>query len=259
MGARVSRMTQEDHKKIIELRQQGKSYPAIAEKVGCCSASVGMFLRNLNVPIRVQGPDVHSDEGQRQIVELYNDGMSLAKIATEFRCRSTVVRSILQKHDVKIRLPGDTGRPIVLTPEDKRRMAELYVGGLTCQKIADLFGCCVACVSTTLRKLGVKARVFGVTIPKEKHPQIIQMYETGQSCETIAKEFGCSHTNIYRILQKHDVKIRPTSTPDEYSDEICQKMVDLYKQPHGLTRFFVLFRLVCDSTVFAVSSGRGAY
>ena len=125
------------------------------------------------------------------------------------------------------------GCPIVLMPEDQRRMAELYVEGLTCQKIADMFGCGVSCVSTTLRKRGVKMRVIGIRIPKEKHPQIIQMYEAGQSCDTIAKEFGCSHGNIHRILQIHDVKMRPSNSPGKFSEDICRKIIDMYKQGHS--------------------------
>ena len=125
------------------------------------------------------------------------------------------------------------GCPIVLTPEDQRRMAELYAEGLTCQQIADMFGCVVSCVSTTLRKLGVKMRVIGIRIPKEKHPQIIQMYEAGQSCDTIAKEFGCSHANIHRILQIHDVKMRPSTSPGKFSEDICRKIIDMYKQGHS--------------------------
>jgi DNA invertase Pin-like site-specific DNA recombinase len=93
----------------------------------------------------------------------------------------------------------------------------------------------------------VKTRVIGVRIPKENHPQIIQMYEAGQSCHEIAKEFGCSHNNIYCILQIHDVKMRPTSMPDEYSGEICQKMVDLYKQGH--TQKSIATQFGCANTV----------
>jgi len=127
-----------------------------------------------------------------------------------------------------------SGRGIVLTPDDLRRMVELYAEGLTCQKIADLFGCSNSTVSKTLRKLGVKMRPVASMgrIPKEKHPQIIQLYKAGQTCKEIAKEFGCLSTCIYKILRKHDVKMRPPNSPGKYSEDICRKMVDLYKQGH---------------------------
>jgi transposase-like protein/uncharacterized protein (DUF433 family) len=143
--------------------------------------------------------------------------------------------SSLLKNDSVVSKHQDTkssSRIIGLTPDDRRRMAELYAGGLTCQKIADIFGCSNGNVLYTLKKLGVQRRpcAFKVKVPIEKHPLIIQMYEAGQSCYKIAKEFECTNVCIRNILQKHGIKLRPTSTPGEYSEEICQRMVDLYKQ-----------------------------
>ena len=127
-----------------------------------------------------------------------------------------------------------SGRNIGLTPDDRHRMAELYVDGWTCQKIADLFGCSTPTVSKILRKIGVKMRPVASVgrIPKEKHLQIIRLYQAGQTCKEIANEFGCLATCIYKILRKHDVKMRPPNSPGKFSEDICRKMVDLYKQGH---------------------------
>ena len=127
-----------------------------------------------------------------------------------------------------------SGRNIGLTPDDQRRMAELYASGRTCRNIADSFGCSRSNVSQTLKKLGVKKRSNGIRIPKEKHPQIIHFYKTGKSCNEIAKEFGCSSICILHILQKNHVKRRPKSFPGKFSKENCQKMVDLYQQGNAL-------------------------
>ena len=132
-----------------------------------------------------------------------------------------------------------TGSPrdryIGLTPDDLRRMAELYAEGWTCQKIADLFGCSSTNdILYSLRKLGVKMRpTSSDKIPKEKHPQIIQLYEAGQSCYDIADKFGCSKESIYQILKKLNVKMRPRNSPGKFSEDTCRKMVDLYKQGHS--------------------------
>ena len=127
------------------------------------------------------------------------------------------------------------GRRLGLTPDDQRRMAELYDGGNSCQEIADAFGCSAINAYDTLKKLGVKMRPRTPRgkIPKEKHPQIVQFYEAGQSCYDIAEKFGCSADVIHQILKNHDVKMRPTNTPGKFSEDICRKIVDLYKQGHA--------------------------
>jgi transposase-like protein len=149
-------------------------------------------------------------------------------------CVESMSDSSLQQTDSVAPKPKD--HRVRFTPDAQRRIAELYVGGLTCQKIADMFGCASSRISIMLRKLGVKMRsqVPIIKIPKDKHPQIIELYEAGQSCKEIADDFGCKATCVYKILRKHDVKMRPKNSPGEYSKDIRQKMVDLYKQGHKL-------------------------
>ncbi len=138
-----------------------------------------------------------------------------------------------------------SGRRIGLTPDDQRRMAEMYVDGLSCQKIADAFGCSRRNVSQTLKKLSVKKRSGGTSykIRENEHPRVIQMYESGQSSIEIAGEFGCTATCILHILRKHDVKRRPRNSPGKFSDEICRKMIDLYKE--GYTQINIAARFGC--------------
>jgi len=125
-------------------------------------------------------------------------------------------------------------------------MAELYVDGLTCKKIAEQFDCSLTKVYRTLCKLGVKMRPSAAVrkIPKKKHRSIVQCYESGRSCREIAEKFGCSKENIRDILQKHDVKMRPAHSHGWYSEDAHREMAEMYKQGHPRTH--IAARFGCD-------------
>jgi len=125
-----------------------------------------------------------------------------------------------------------SGRHIGLTSDDQRRMVELYNGGQSCQKIADLFGCSRSKVSETLHKLGVKLRPV-VRIPKEKHPRIVQFYNAGQTCKEIAGGFGCFESCIYRI-QKKILNVSSTQFQPRYTEQDHQCMVSMYEKGKSL-------------------------
>jgi len=138
------------------------------------------------------------------------------------------------------------GRRVRPPSEEDRRMAELYAGGMSGEKIAGQFGCSPKKVYRALRKLGVIMRPGAAVrkTPEKKHRRIVQLYESGLSCRDIAKQFGYSAEGIRAILQKHDVEMRPAHAHGRFSEADCRKMAKLYKQGHSRTK--IAARFDCD-------------
>ena len=131
-----------------------------------------------------------------------------------------------------------SSRNIGLTPDDQRRMADLYVSGKSCQEIAALFGCSAPNVSYTLKKLGVKMRPRTVEgkIPIEKHPQVIQLYQAGKSCNeiTATSKLPAIYLGVFvrekrvatksRVKKKQPVKKKAKRPPEKPATK--QRMLD---------------------------------
>jgi DNA-directed RNA polymerase specialized sigma24 family protein len=223
-------ITQEDRELILKLRGQGRSYSEIAAKIGCCRETVGVILHRLNEPIRVQGPDAYSDEDQRRMVESYESGMSLDEIAVGFECGRQTVKSVMQKHGVKIRERGFVGQ---LTPKKRARILTMYEAGCSGAEIAKKFNCGLATVASVIglatRKSEIVERITSLSPPKTPNKSAQNIESPADVAapkipfETLVRNFW---TNESRAV---DVLLKPPEHRQLITENVAQALAYAYK------------------------------
>ena len=176
-------ITPDDREMIVKLRSQGKSYPEIAAKIGCSRETVIAVMRQLNVPIRIQGADAYSAEDQQRMADLYKIGMSMDEIAVGFDCGRKTVISVLHKHGVKVRPKGFGGQ---LTQKIRDQMLVMYEEGYSGAEIAAKYDCDLETVSSVIEIVTRKSQI---------HQRITALPNPSATDESIATtEAGTSDT-----------------------------------------------------------------
>ena len=102
----VQKIFEKHGDEIINLRKNGMQMQEIGEKCNLKTQTVSSFLRRNN--IRVRG--LRNEETENKIVQLYNDGVSMREIASNFHFTQGTVRDILVNHDVHIKTHSESHR-----------------------------------------------------------------------------------------------------------------------------------------------------
>lgn len=142
-----------------------------------------------------------------EIIDLYKNGMSQAKIGELYHVAQCTISSILRKCGIKGTF--DSARKV--TRVDHERIVQLYQSGLIQQEIADMYGVGQYCISNILIKNNIKPRRY---ITENQKQNVIELYLSGQSQEQIERDLHMSHNSISAILDAYDVQKR---TPSEAS------------------------------------------
>lgn len=158
------------HRRVVALRG-----PATGQRCAECRAPAVLWCYDETDPDEQRGPRRYSLDPahyrprcrgchrQRRVadtgrmVRLYQDGASLAGIASQLGVGRAAVRSALLAHGVVIRPPGSQPRTVV----DPERAAVLYAGGVSLRGIAELLGASVPAVRAAVAANGVAIRAPG--------------------------------------------------------------------------------------------------
>jgi Mor family transcriptional regulator len=132
--------------------------------------------------------------------ELANDftaGKSVKEMAAAAGITAQTVRQSLH------RLGVDTPRRVAELPPE---LPKLYNSGLSCARIAALYGWSEGRVYSVLAKMGVELR------PRRKRflplDEIFSRYEKGETVPQLAKAYGCSTATIYSRFEDAGIKTR---------------------------------------------------
>ncbi len=163
------------HRRVVALRG-----PATRQRCAECRAPAVLWCYDETDPDEQRGPHRYSLDPARyrprcrachrqrkivdtgRMVQLYQDGASLAGIAAQLGVGRATVRSALLARGVAIRPPGSQPRVVV----DAARAAGLYAGGASLRGIAELLGASVPAVRAAIAARGVAIRAPG---PGRRH------------------------------------------------------------------------------------------
>jgi DNA-binding CsgD family transcriptional regulator/8-oxo-dGTP pyrophosphatase MutT (NUDIX family)/predicted ABC-type ATPase len=205
----------------VDLRQQRYSEEG--------AAFINTFVRNLpentnGVSGKMTGP--RFAERDAQIVEKYNQGMSLPEIAESAGITTNAVGLVLNQ----ARKRGLVGKPRsgVKKPEDiprNTKIVDMYESGKGTAEIAKELGVTKNIVYNVVLKAG-KLRKLDKVKEREKYSQrdkgILEQYESGESLTEIAQELGMSRSAVSQIVAKAG-KLRSVTEPRN------KKIVELYE------------------------------
>jgi hypothetical protein len=85
-----------------------------------------------------------------------------------------------------------------ITNEQKDKIAELYISGMTMQKVADEMNVCIATVNNVLKAKKVKSRPVK-KLDKSASFALGQKYIGGESIASLSKQFRVSETQILQV------------------------------------------------------------
>ena len=209
--------------KIMARRYRaGLSAVSIAEEAGISVDDLRQILISSGEALRPPLGNVHGSlEGQRfspeMIVKLYQEGESVQWLAATLSVSREMIRTLLLKHEVKLR--GRGGQPSPAPDElvsDPGAVSRLYQAGHSVKEIAASIGSTAWKVRTVLLKLGTKLRSSAgkrgddFTPPPVSGKKIAELYAAGAGLERVAGKSGISMSKVHRILREQKVRMRGT-------------------------------------------------
>ncbi len=91
----------------------------------------------------------------------------------------------------------------ILSKEEREKLKELYLQGISIEELAKSFGCHRVTVSKALKKAGVTP-----TIEKLDINDAVRMYESGSTTKEIAEKFHMADNTVSHRLKMAGVKMR---------------------------------------------------
>ena len=203
------RTVDESYKIIIEAFNNGDAIEEIAKKAGLSKSTIRTYIWYLRkdgkLPPykRARFSKEESDEQNKQIIELYNQGMPYREIAENLG----ISKGILQGRITKLISLGKLKRRPRIDPELLEEIIKQYNGGISTKEMAINLNTTEAAVRyhiLKLRKAGeLKKRprtTYKNTKPREQ--KVATMYNQGFSVKEIANNLEISESTIRRDIEK---------------------------------------------------------
>jgi DNA-binding NarL/FixJ family response regulator len=136
-----------DQNVIISLYKDGNNKRKIAKLMKCDVKSVYQILKNNGIATIKSNSIIRENtisSKSAQIIELYNNGVSVKDIAAKFNCTTNNITIILKKNKIQLRK--------ILSSQEIDKVLQLRNNGLGCVKIAQELNCSKSTIVRLLRK-----------------------------------------------------------------------------------------------------------
>ena len=223
-GIKVRRMTlsPEQKRQMVDLYESGMTQEEVALQTGCSTHSVIKVLREFGIKTRRV---IFSAEDRCRMIDFSKSGLSQDAIASQFNCSVTTVQRALGRFS---RARGGSDGRQKYSPEDLRRIADLYASGLSLEEVATQVGCSRPTVRKACRKHGVKTRDTTIS-PKERR-RMIKLYQRGLTQKEVAAKVGRYHVAVGKVLREEGVPKRRSGRECHFSDYESQRMAELFQE-----------------------------
>jgi len=204
------------HDEIIEKYKTGlHSMSELATPYGVTKQAIDTVLKRNN--IKTVKKRMFNDEQEKQIIESYKSGKSLAAVANKFNCHPVSITKVLEKH----KIPRQDYRIIDFSDSDIEQIKTLYSTGKTTYELAELFNCEASTIARRLSDNGIELRKgqFERQVTKEDEKEVIKFYQSGLTSKQAGKKIGFSSAVTLDILERHNIE-RRTSRNFTNSEEI---------------------------------------
>ena len=205
--------------RIVELYRAGWGGSRIQKETGVSPRTVLRVVAQAGVPVR-HGPRLRIDEKtQDEIVRLYEQGLSLRRIARRLGLSEAGVRGILSRKHLRPRKPVDfDSLPIEvrMPPPLRKTLAELYRQGLGINQIG--------------KRLGLSTKSVREALRVEDVSQVRELSEQGFSLKKIASTLGVTPGMVGYIVHRDGIPRKPKGAGWYLSDDMRREILSLHQQ-----------------------------
>lgn len=142
-------------------------------------------------------------EQDKEVVNLYSQGLSTHKIAKRFNCDKSAVSNALERSGINRR--DNRG----LTDAEEEQIVKIYYAGYAPRRIAKAYGKSEGLIKGALkRQQAKKFKDFRFNFCEAEEQQIAKIYQAGHPISKIARVYQCLHKTIRQALIRQQVKLR---------------------------------------------------
>ena len=205
------KLNEKQEQEIVNHYQSWASLAQLAEMYNVSTFTIKRTLKNYGAYVKSPaGSNLITwkitKKDEREIIKLYQQGLSLRKIAEKFDVIDETIASALKRNNVRIR--SKTAHIVKINKKQHKEIINLYNQGLSSLKIAKMFNVSPAIILSVLKKNNIERRNPGhyqIKIDQEKKEIIIRLYQEGNSLKKIAGVVNLGKTSIEKFLKKHNL------------------------------------------------------
>lgn len=214
--------TYENDQEIAALYLAGENGKEIARRFGIADGTVYKALERQGVARRNggrRGPWENTDQNRRDLIEAYEAGTGITRLAERFHISKRRATQILNESGVTWRHPGGKRR---FGDEDAAEFARAYLAGETLEQIGQRHNVSYVVIRQYLLRSGVTLRPVGAPAfwTDERKSEAVRRYKSGEQLQNIAAAMGCGRDTVARTLMElgvHEKKKMKRRGEDHHS------------------------------------------
>lgn len=206
--------TDKEIKNIIYKYEQGESPTKIATEFQVSCYSISKILKEqgkLRNRVKAVFYKTLSNEETNKIIEMYKNGLSSNKIASELEISSDIVLKHLRLSSISIRTNSSYSR-CLLTESQINDICREYENGINISKLASKYHS----TNGTIKKILI-GHGFEITRKKslfsnrkklsfDEEQRVLKQYKENKQFIDIAQNFNVSEHTIRRIIKSHNIE-----------------------------------------------------
>jgi DNA invertase Pin-like site-specific DNA recombinase len=200
--------TPEQDEEIVRRYASGETLRAIATTYGVSYQPIAAALERRGVERRSKSDYAWkaTPENRAELVRLFNEGLSVPRIARRVGTGNDTVSCILREEGIQARYGGQNRR---FKADEAVEVGRRYSAGESLNKIAEVFGTNPVTVRQTLNRIGVPLRAKGREPfwTGERVAWLREQHAAGRSHDSIGKDVGLTQSAISRKLRDLGVTV----------------------------------------------------
>lgn len=169
-----------------------------------------------------------TDQQEREMADLYRQGMSFVDIASRYGCTDVSVRNAMKRVGEPIRTIAMNRDIRALTEEDRDSICREYENGGTVKGLARKYKKSDSEISEVLDTAGVGIRTGRPKLTEDEEEVVVFRWQNGEPTAAVARAFGITAGTVTRILNRHGVKTKVGRPGFSDSPEFQARVEALY-------------------------------
>lgn len=247
-----NKLTPAQELEVINLyQQQMLTGEKIAGMYGVSNATIICTLKKHHIePRRPSGRNkekIITPEQELEIINLYQQGLTIQKIAPMYNLSPWPLARILHKHNIEVH--KSKGRKAkIITPEQELEIINLYKQGFTLQKISTIYEIAIPLLRKKITKNNIVIRPSKtyIKITPEQELKIANLYKQGYAIEEIANMCNISKSSVFKSMKNNNLDVykeRRYQQEEIITLEQELEITNLYKQGYTIEKIATIYKV----------------